>query len=100
MAMAVYTMRYAIENGMEIVGAVDINPNVIGKDVGTIINTSNTGVSVRNVSELDALLKECKPNVAIVTTMSLMKYVKDVLVHTVYECRTQSCSTADHLPEL
>lgn len=78
--MAVYTMRYAIENGMEIVGAVDINPNVIGKDVGTIINTSNVGVSVRNVSELDTLLKECKPNVAIVTTMSLMKDVKDVLM--------------------
>ena len=78
--MAVYTMRYAIENGMEIVGAVDINPLVIGKDVGTIINTSNVGVNVRNVSELDSLLKECKPNVAIVTTMSLMKDVKDVLM--------------------
>ena len=78
--MAVYTMRYAIENGMEIVGAVDINPLVIGKDVGTIMNTSNVGVNVRNVSELDTLLKECKPNVAIVTTMSLMKDVKDVLM--------------------
>ena len=78
--MAVYTMKYAIENGMEIVGAVDINPNVIGKDVGTIMNTSNVGVNVRNVSELDTLLKECKPNVAIVTTMSLMKDVKDVLM--------------------
>ena len=28
--MSVYTMRYVIQNGGEIVGAVDINPNVIG----------------------------------------------------------------------
>ena len=29
--MSVYTMRYVIENGGEIVGAVDINPDIIGK---------------------------------------------------------------------
>ena len=35
--MSIYTMRYAIEQGMEIVGAIDINENVIGKGYGSSI---------------------------------------------------------------
>ena len=78
--MAAYTMRYAIENGYELVGAVDINQNVIGKDVSSVIGCENVGIIIKNVSELDSLLKETKPNIAIVTTMSLMSDLKDVLM--------------------
>ena len=79
--MSVYTMRYAIEQGMEIVGALDINPNVIGKDIGDIIGDGNSyGVMVKSVDEAEALLNEVRPDICIITTMSLMNDIKDSLL--------------------
>lgn len=79
--MSVYTMRYAIENEMEIVGAIDINPDVIGKDIATIIgNDEPYGVTVSSVENAENLLKELKPDICIITTMSLMNDIKDSLM--------------------
>lgn len=78
--MSVYTMRYVYEKGGEIVGAADIDPNVIGKDIGEIIGSENKGVIVANVADLENLLRETKPEVAIVTTMSLLNDLEDVLL--------------------
>lgn len=78
--MSIYTMKYALEQGMEIVGAIDINPNVVGKDIGEIIGCENQNITVTHVNDAEELLKKVNPDICIITTMSLMKDVKDALM--------------------
>ena len=78
--MSVFTMRYVIENGGEIIGAVDVNPDVIGKDIGEIMGTEKTGVIVEDATRAETLLTELKPDCAIVTTMSLLADVEEPLM--------------------
>ena len=78
--MSIYTMKYALEQGMEIVGAIDRNPNVVGKDIGEIIGCENKNITVTNVNDAEELLKKVNPDICIITTMSLIKDVKDALM--------------------
>lgn len=78
--MAVYTMRYVLEKGGEVVGAIDLNPNVIGKDIGTIIGKEELGIKVTSLDDAEETLRKLKPDIAIVTTMSLIKDVEDALM--------------------
>ena len=78
--MSVYTMRYVYEHGGEIVGALDINPEVIGKDIGEIIGCEEKGVVVSNVNEARQILENTRPDACIVTTMSLLSDVEDALM--------------------
>ena len=78
--MSLYTMRYVYEKGGEIVGAVDVNPNVIGKDIGEILGTENKGVKVVSAENAREMLQEVKPDIAIVTTMSLLKDLENPLL--------------------
>ena len=78
--MSVYTMRYVYEKGAEIVGAIDVNPAVIGKDIGEIMGTENKGVKVVSVEDAEKMIQEAKPDITIVTTMSLIKDVEDALM--------------------
>ena len=71
--MAKYTMRYVYEKGGEVVGAVDVNPVVIGKDIGEIIGCENKNIKVTSFEDAEAMLKEVKPDICIVETMSLIK---------------------------
>ncbi|MFQ8660687.1 MAG: dihydrodipicolinate reductase [Clostridia bacterium] len=77
--MSIYTMRYVYEKGGEIVAAIDINPNVIGKDIGEVMGTENKGVKVETVENAEKVLKETHPDIVIVATMSLIKDVEDAL---------------------
>ena len=78
--MAVYTMRYVLEKGGEIVGAIDVNPNVIGKDIGTIMGKEPMNVKVTALDDAEAMLKEVKPDICVVETMSLIKDVEEALM--------------------
>ena len=78
--MSVFTMRYVYEKGGEIVGAIDINPNVIGKDIGEIMNTDNKGIIVESVENARKVLENTKPDICIVTTMSLFSDVESALM--------------------
>ena len=78
--MSLYTMRYVYEKGGEIVGAIDINPKVIGKDIGEILGTENKGVKVVNAEDARKMLEETRPDIVIVTTMSLIKDLENPLM--------------------
>ena len=78
--MSVYTMRYVYEKGAEIVGAVDVNPAVIGKDIGEILGTEKKGIIVSDAKNAKTILQESKPDIAIVTTMSLLNDVEEPLM--------------------
>ena len=78
--MAKYTMRYVLEKGGEVVGAIDINPNIIGKDIGSIIGNEELGVKVTSLEDAESMLKEVKTDVAIVETMSLLKDLEEALM--------------------
>ena len=79
--MAVYTMRYVLEKGGEIVGAIDVNPAVIGKDVSEVIGTwDKLDVKVTSLENAEEMMREVKPDIAIVTTMSLIEDVKEALM--------------------
>ena len=78
--MSKYSMRYVYKKGAEIVGAFDISEHVIGKDIGTLMETEEKGVKVQNLADLAGFLKENRADIAIVTTRSLIEELRDVVL--------------------
>lgn len=77
--MAVYTMRYIYEKGGEVVGAIDVDPNIIGKDIGEIMGNKPVGVKVTALENAEEMLKQVKPDICVVETRSLFSEVSDAL---------------------
>lgn len=61
--------KVAIKKGFEIVGAIDIDPNLIGKDIGELIGLPER-LGVKVDSNADKVLTECKPDVVFHATVS------------------------------
>ncbi len=77
--MSTYTMQYAMEKGYDIVGALDISESVIGKDISTVLGGNDTGVTIEDIKNLDEVIDRVSPDIAIVTTTSLIGELADIL---------------------
>ena len=75
--MSVYTMRYMLEKGMEIVGAIDVNPEVVGKDIGDVMESERIGVLVTDAKDARKLLQDTKPDICVITTRSLIAELEE-----------------------
>ena len=77
--MSEYTMRYVLEKGGEIVLAFDKSAAIIDEDIGSIMGINKRNVVVESIRDLEKRLMEEQPDIAIVTTMSLLNDLEDVL---------------------
>lgn len=75
--MSKYIMRYIYNLGGKIVGAVDISKDLIGQDIGNIMETEKKGIAINDVSRLGEVLVDTKPDIAVITTSSFLNDIEE-----------------------
>lgn len=73
-------IEYALEKGYELLSVYDMNPSLIGRDVGMMIGIGKIGIRVSDAKEAEGDFKTNKPDICIITTRSLMRDVKDIMM--------------------
>ncbi|MGD2200317.1 MAG: dihydrodipicolinate reductase [Candidatus Bathyarchaeota archaeon] len=63
------------KEGVEIVGAVDINPVIVGKDLGEVLGVEKMGVVISD--DADKVISSTKPDIVCHTTMSYLRQTFD-----------------------
>ncbi len=77
--MSTYTMKFALGKGYELVGAIDINEDIVGKTVKEVTNVESD-IKITSAVNAEELLKSVKPDICIVTTMSLLNDLEEPLM--------------------
>ncbi len=76
--MSKVTMKYLISKDIEIVGAIDVNPDIIGQDIGDYIGLEHS-YGIKITDDADRIFSETKADIAIVATFSYMKEMYPVI---------------------
>ena len=71
---AMVARQIASRNGFRIVGAVDVDPRKVGRDLGDVIEAGRT-LRVRVTDDIGRTIKTTKPDVAVLCTSSSLKAV-------------------------
>jgi 4-hydroxy-tetrahydrodipicolinate reductase len=88
-------VKYVLEkDGVKIVGAVDVDKNKVGKDLGELAVGKSIGVKITDDAE--GLLRRTKPDIVIHSTGSYLQNVKSQLFQ-IMDARADLVSTCEEL---
>lgn len=77
--MSHYSIPFLLSKGAELVGAVDSNPDLVGKDVSAVIGGEPLGVTITAPEDADAMFQATKPDVSLVFTVTRMAAIEEHL---------------------
>ena len=80
--MSKFILKYLYEHGAEIVGAIDIDKEKLGVDIGDFAEL-NTKLGVKISNNVDEVLDNSDADVAIITTFSFIEEIYDQIVNCV-----------------
>lgn len=70
--MSKFTMRYALEKGLKILGAFDIDKSKVGKDISSIIDCEKPlNIKIKDAKDFDEFLQKHEVDIAVITTTSI-----------------------------